>query len=233
MDLFQSFTFEELASRIDQTILDIDTDIVNKKLEKSLKYPFRCILTWSSNAPLVRSKWKKRVCSVANFPHGSSPLKSIEYELIDIWEKGVDEVDIALSPLLLRSNHKRYEEYAKHVVALARDIGFSVVKLIVEIPLLSVEEIEFVTKVVEESRADYLKTSTGIMSKSKLRDVYLVKTINPMINVKASGGIRGALEALSYINLGASIIGSSSGVEILEEFAFLRRFTKSREGEIS
>ncbi|ALU12406.1 hypothetical protein EYM_03415 [Ignicoccus islandicus DSM 13165] len=222
-ELLHATTRDELAARIDQTILTLDNKEFSTELRESVKHPFRCILTWPMNIQKVKEVWRNRVCTVANFPSGMLPLQALEKELSNSWDLGADEVDVAISPVLIKLDPTKYREYVKYVVSISRDIGFSTVKIIVETPLLSIEELKVVTHAVEASGADYLKTSTGIFSKSSLKDVYVVKSISPHVNVKASGGIKGALETLAYIDLGASIIGSSSGIKILEEFDQLKR----------
>ncbi|UXD22466.1 hypothetical protein IPA_05070 [Ignicoccus pacificus DSM 13166] len=223
ISLIRSYTPEELASRIDQTLLISSPDKAIEFAKLSSKYPFRSLVGFPQMLSYFKKYWKGRLTAVTNFPYGLSPLDAVEKEMREAWEQGAVEVDVVASPYLFKKDIDEYREYIRGMVGLAREIGFDVVKVIVEAPLLSDEELIRVAKIIEEVKADFLKTSTGVLAKTKMRDIYLVKMAAPSLEVKASGGIREPVQAISMIALGTSVIGTSTGIEIVEEMKLLKR----------
>ncbi len=220
--LIRAYTPEELASRIDQTLLAATEREAEEFAEKSSKYPFRSLVGFPKVIKAFKRHWKGRTCAVVNFPFGLSPLRAIEAEMEEAWEAGAEEVDLVASPYLAKDDLDKYKEYVREAIGMARMIGFDIVKVIVEAPVLSDEELAKVAKVIYELKADFLKTATGTLHKTSLRDVYVVKSSAPGLEVKASGGIREPVQALSFIEAGASVIGTSTGLEIVREFEKLK-----------
>ncbi len=226
MDLLsyiRSLTPEELASRIDQTMLVGTPEDATKFALESSKYPFRSLVGHPFLLKYFKEHWKGRLTAVVNFPYGLSPLKAVEIELQNAWDSGAVEVDFVASPYILKEDVDKYKEYIRMIVGLAKAIGFDIIKVIVEAPLLSDEELIMNAKILKELKVDFLKTSTGVLSKTTHRDVYLVKKAVPSIEIKASGGIREPIQAASFIVLGASVIGSSTGIQIVEEFNNIKK----------
>ncbi len=221
--LVRAYGVEELASRIDQTLL-IDTAQKAKEFaERSSKYPFRSLVGFPEVLEHFKEYWKGRLVAVVNFPFGVSPIRSVEFEMNEAWEKGADEVDLVASPYLALDDIDKYREYVRSLIGLAREVGFDIVKVIVEAPVLDDKTLTKVAKIIYELKADFLKTATGTLHKTSLRDVYLVKASAPGLEVKASGGIREPVQALAFIEAGASVIGTSTGIEIVEEFSNMKR----------
>jgi len=218
----RSMEVEELASRIDQTMLKGSCVEARNFAKQSSRYPFRSLVGFPELFECFKEYWKGRLTSVANFPYGNLPLQSVEHELRMAWDKGAEEVDLVVSPYLLKDDINKYREYMRNLVGLARMIGFSVVKIIVEAPLLEEEELAKAAKIVEDVEADFLKTSTGVIAKTSHRDVYLSKVSAPSLEIKASGGIREPVQALTYFMIGASVIGTSTGLEILQKYEKIR-----------
>ncbi|HIH90825.1 deoxyribose-phosphate aldolase [Ignicoccus hospitalis] len=217
LSLVKAYGPEELASRIDQTLLVSTYEQAKAFAERSSKYPFRSLVGFPRAVRAFKEVWKGRTCAVVNFPFGESPLKAVEAELEEAWDAGAEEVDVVASPYLAKDDINKYGEYVREILGAARAVGFDVVKVIVEAPVLSDEELARVAKVIYDLGADFLKTATGTLHKTSLRDVYVVKRAAPGLEVKASGGIREPVQALSFIETGASVIGTSTGIEIVEE----------------
>jgi deoxyribose-phosphate aldolase len=110
------------------------------------------------------------------------------------------------------------------VVEAAKSRGVKIVKVIIETGLLTDEEKVKAIDVIFEARGDYVKTCTGFLgSVATVHDVALLyRASRGRLRVKASGGIRHALDALTLVAAGASRIGTSSGDKIIEEFMKLR-----------
>ena len=191
--------------------------------KRSSTYPFRSLVGFPLVLKYFKEYWKGRLVAVVNFPYGLSPVRSVEFELKEAWDNGASEVDLVVSPYLLKEDISKYKEYMRSLIGLARQVGFDVVKVIVEAPLLSDEELRRASAIVYELGAEYLKTSTGVLNKTSLRDVYVAKVHVPPLEIKASGGIREPIQAISYLAVGASIIGTSTGLQIVEELVSLKK----------
>lgn|GEM_PF-2339786 len=221
--LVRAYDVNDLASRIDQTLL-IDTYQKAKEFaKKSSKYPFRSLVGLPPMIKAFKEVWKGRLVGVVNFPFGISPLRSVEFEMNEAWENGAEEVDVVASPYLAMDDFGKYKEYVRSLIGLAREVGFDIVKIIVEAPVLDDYVLSKVAKAIYELKADFLKTATGTLHKTSLRDVYLVKASAPGLEVKASGGIREPVQALAFMEAGASVIGTSTGIGIVDEFLRLKK----------
>ncbi len=213
--ILTSISEEELLSRIEATSL-YDA----AKLREFKEYDFRCVV---STPPLLKLvDWNVRKCAVVNFPHGLSPLSSVEYEMEEAFESGAAEVDVPISPTLLRLDVDKYREYARSIIGMAKERGF-VIKLIIEAPMLSDDEMMKVVKILKELEPDFVKTSTGIFSKTSPRDVLLIKYFAPSLRIKAAGGIKRFADVVAYISMGVNTIGTSSAINIIEEYRRFRR----------
>ena len=213
--LLKSLSEEELLNRIEATSL-YDPEA----LKRMMNYEFRCFVTTIPLLDII--DWNARKCAVVNFPHGHSPLPSVEAEMDEAFDKGASEVDVPVSPMLLRMSAEKYKEYARSLIGMARERGLAV-KIIIEAPLLSDEEMVKVIKIMKELEPDYVKTSTGVFAKSTPRDVILIKYLAPSLRVKVAGGVRRFVDLALYVSLGAHVVGTSSAVNIIEEYRRFRR----------
>ncbi|MCD6563177.1 MAG: deoxyribose-phosphate aldolase [Thermoproteales archaeon] len=229
--LLRKYSFNDIASKIDHTLLKpyaISEDIKKICLE-SIEYGFYgCCISPSylplANKFLVGSGVK--LITVVGFPLGSYPteikIREIEYYLK--WD--IDEVDIVMNIGLLKE--KKYQELKNELVTL---VDFShlhglIVKIIIETSYLSDEEIALVSRLVRDSKADFIKTNTGFGPRGvNFRDVYLIKkSISNDIKIKAAGGIRGILETLTYLEMGVDRIGTSSSIRIMKEYDLFKDY---------
>ena len=96
--------------------------------------------------------------------------------------------------------------------------GKHILKVIVETCYLTEEEILKVTEIVDKSGAEYIKTSTGFGPRgASTKDVELFKQKSKTLKIKAAGGVRSKEDAIQYINMGVSRIGTSSGVQLVSK----------------
>ncbi len=209
---------EELAKFIDHT--NVSPNSTEKDIEKlckeALKYKFNSVcvpVIWVEKAKkLVKDRLK--VIAVVGFPFGFNPTQSKVVETKIAIEKGADEIDMVLNRCWLKS--KKYdlvEKDIREVVKAAKGRG---VKVILETPDLSEEEIKKACVIAKRAGAEFIKTCTGLRGSVKLRDLEIIKKAVPGMKIKASGGIRDYKKALRLIKAGASRIGSSSGVKIIK-----------------
>ena len=164
-----------------------------------------------------------KICSVIGFPLGASTpeVKALEAEIAI--SNGASEIDMVMNIGALKSQDYELVKYdISEVVESARTSQKDIiVKVIIETGLLTKHEKEIACKLVKETGANFVKTSTGLnASGATVYDVELLKKcVGPNIKVKASGGIRTFHEAIKLINVGADRIGTSSGVVIMEQYS--------------
>jgi len=207
--------------RIDQTLLKYDKSWKDYErfVNESDPYNFRSLVVPSVMVPFVASIAKTPVAGVAGFPHGYVPVESKLREIDAIANGGGREVDVVINVINVKSGKfDALRDELQKVVRHAHELGLGI-KIIVETSALSDDELQKVSVAVAESGADFIKTNTGYGTRgASLRDVVLIRRfIGDRIKVKASGGIRNAVDAATFIIVGADVIGTSSGVRIMED----------------
>ena len=221
-------TKEQLAKLIDHTLLKPDTteDSIKQLCKEAKEFKFYSVCvnpTYISLASSILKGTEVKICSVIGFPLGASTpeVKALEAEIAI--SNGASEIDMVINIGALKSQDYKLVKYdISEVVERARtsqkDI---VVKVIIETGLLTKHEKEIACKLVKETGANFVKTSTGFnASGATVYDIELLKKcVGPNIKVKASGGIRTFLEAIKLINVGADRIGTSSGVVIMGQYS--------------
>ena len=224
---------DELASKIEHTVLKpVSIKEIEKVCYETLKYCFRaCVVPpfYIKEAKKILRKASLTV-TVVDFPLGHQPLDVKENMTRHALEDGADEVDIVFNISMFKSHKYEYilEEITK-LCELVHDYGCKI-KVIVETPLLTPEEIFKATELVERGKADFIKTSTGFLGgKTSLRDVYLIKKASRNLKIKAAGGIRHYIDAVMLLRLGADTIGTSTGPRIVEELKNLLSTTTNVE----
>lgn len=156
--------------------------------------------------------------TVIGFPFGYQKTETKLTEINEAIQDGADELDIVLNV----SSYKSGMNWPKIELAKCNQLIHSaskVSKVIVETGYLSKEEIIEVTKVVVDSGADYVKTSTGVLTTgAMLEDIKSMKKITQSnVGIKASGGIRTLEQLYSLVDAGACRIGTSAGPSIINE----------------
>ncbi len=217
------------AKLIDHTLLKpaADTRLLEKYVEDTRRYGFACLMVSQSLLDAVREIAGNTVplCTVIGFPLGSSFTEAKVLETRLAAEKGAVEVDMVMNISLFKSGRRgAVLEDMRAVVEEARRRGVRAVKVIIETGLLSDEEKAEATRLVAESGADFVKTSTGFLAGgATVHDVALLaEASGGRVKVKAAGGIRHALDAAALVAAGAARIGTSTGDRIMEEYIALR-----------
>ncbi len=131
---------------------------------------------------------------------------------------GASEVDMVINIGELKSRNQKFLVNEISQIATLCHANNVLLKVIIETALLNQEEKILACKVVSQSKADFIKTSTGFStSGAKLEDIKLLKkNIDTSVRVKASGGIKDLKTAMEMLEAGASRLGTSSGVAICE-----------------
>jgi deoxyribose-phosphate aldolase len=160
-----------------------------------------------------------RVATVVAFPFGITFTEAKAAELRASAANGADEADIVLNVSQLRSgSDSAVEDEMLSLTGIARSLGVTT-KFIVETGVLNDDEKTRVCRIANRVRPDFLKTSSGYAeSGATVEDVRAMRALlHPEIRIKASGGIRSHQQAFQLLKAGASRIGTSSGVAIVEE----------------
>ena len=149
------------------------------------------------------------VCTVVGFPNGYSTTATKVFETSDAVSNGADEIDTVINIGWVKD--RRYEDILAELTAIKRACGGRILKVIIETCLLTEEEKIKMCRIVSESGADFIKTSTGFSTGgATLEDIRLFKAnVAPHVRIKAAGGIRTPEEAEAFIEAGASRIGGS------------------------
>lgn len=227
--LVEKLTPQQLAGYIDHTLLKPQADYkqLEKYIEDARRYRFRALVLPLSLVPRALEIGGRglTLATVVGFPLGNTSTRAKLAEVREAAELGVAEVDAVMNINAFKSGDMAYvEREIKAIVSEARSAGISKVKIIIETGLLSDAEKVKAAEIVARSGADFVKTSTGFLGEgATVHDVRLLyAAVRGSIGVKASGGIRHALDALAMIDAGASRIGTSTGDKIVEEFAALK-----------
>lgn len=231
--IVERFSVETLAKLIDNTLLRPVASIeeVLRSIEDTKRYGFNCLVLSPSQAIYALSRGLAEgvnICSVVGFPMGytSTRVKVVEAE--ELLSHGVREVDMVMNIQMFKSG--KYEDVLNDMVSVVDVVKRhgAIAKVIIESPLLSYDEKIKAVEIAIESGAHFVKTSTGILSKTSLQDVYiLVNASRGRIKVKAAGGFSSIVDTLLAIAIGAERIGTSSALQIINEFYGLK---KLREG---
>jgi deoxyribose-phosphate aldolase len=228
---------EELAKTIDHSLLvpTATTQDVERLCDEAREYHFASACVLPAFVPQVVERLRGcdvKVCTVVSFPFGADSTKAKIVAAEHAVASGADELDCVLNMPLLLSGDFRYVR--DELVALVRAVrvksvnagkGIVIVKAILECAYLDDKLKKLACKIVEDSGADFVETSTGFANGgATLHDVELLRdTLPESVGVKAAGGIRTVDDAEQMVGAGAGRIGTSAAVQIMLAFAELRR----------
>ncbi len=159
---------------------------------------------------------KLPVCTVIGFPNGCSTTAVKVFETQDAIANGAKEIDMVINIGWARDG--RWDDLLAEIKALKAACGDLVLKVIIETCLLTGEEKVKLCRIVSESGADYIKTSTGFSTAGATReDVALFKAnLAPHVRIKAAGGISSLQDAADFLALGADRLGTSRIVKLVK-----------------
>ena len=160
-----------------------------------------------------------KICTVIGFPNGYNTVKTKIFEAEDALAKGTDEIDMVINLGFVKD--KKYKEELNEISQIKKVCGNNILKVIIETCYLTEEEKIEMCKVVTNSGADYIKTSTGFgPSGATIEDVKLIKKyVGNGVKIKVAGGISDFSLAEKFINLGATRIGSSKLVGLAKKLS--------------
>lgn len=202
-------------TKLGPTVSEAD---IKKLVEEAVEYSFKSVCVspiWVAYAAKLLKNKKPLVCTVIGFPHGTHTKEVKAYETKNAILNGADEIDMVINVSAVKAgNRKEVYEDIKAVVDAAAG---KTVKVIIETAYLNKEEIILASQEALNAKAHFVKTSTGYASGGATKeDVKLMKdTVKDALEVKASGGVRSFEDAMMMINAGATRIGTSNGVALV------------------
>ena len=213
----------ELNRYFDHTLLKAEatSDQVLKLCDEALEYHFASVCVNPVFVPLAAGKLAGsdvKVCTVIGFPLGANEpaVKAMEAALAV--DEGAEEVDMVIN--IGKAKEKDFAYIEEEIAKVKQASREALLKVIIESSALSDDEIIGCCKAAMAAKADYVKTSTGFHKTggASAHAVSLMrKTVGETMGVKASGGIHSLAEAQEMIEAGASRIGCSASVAIMEE----------------
>ena len=228
---------KDIASKIDYTYLKSEGSYKEFEdfLLKAKKYPFRSICIPPTLVCYLRENFKNlefKITSVAGFPLGFSLTETKLAEIENLIKLEVDEIDFVINLIWLKS--KDYKKLEKELLSIRKIAKDKVLKGIIETAYLEEEDIKNAVEILIFTGIDFVKTSTGFSKRgANLEDIKIIKKFSKgRIKIKASGGIRTLKDTLDFLSVGADVIGTSSGYEILFELENLKEEFKNEEIEI-
>jgi deoxyribose-phosphate aldolase len=211
----------KLNKYIDHTLLKADAsqEQIETLIEEAKKYDFASVCvnpTWVNFAAQALKATDVKVCTVIGFPLGANTPELKAFETSDAIQNGANEVDMVINIGALKS--RNFDLVERDIRAVVEAAKGTLVKVIIETCLLTDDEKVKACQIAQKAGADFVKTSTGFSTGgATVEDVALMrKTVGPDMGVKASGGARSYEDALAFIKAGATRIGASSGVAIME-----------------
>lgn len=205
---------------IDHTVLKADTKLetVKKICDEAKQYDFASVCINPTHVAFCANELKGtdvKVCTVIGFPLGANTSAVKAFETKDAINNGADEIDMVMNIGALKE--KDYDYVKKEIEYIRDAIDGKTLKVIIETSVLTDEEIIEATKICNECFINFVKTSTGFFGGATEAAVKLIKdNISEVVEIKVSGGIKTEEDAIKYIEMGATRIGTSCGKKIID-----------------
>ncbi len=212
-----------LAALIDHTLLkpDATPDQIAQLCFEARKHGFASVCVnpgWVELCASLLQGSPVKVCTVIGFPLGATAPEVKVYETINAIEHGATEIDMVINIGALKARDlELVARDIRGVVVAAHERG-AIVKVIIETALLTDEDKVIACLVSKEAGANFVKTSTGFSGGgATVHDIELMRrVVGPAMGVKASGGVRTFEDAEAMVKAGATRIGASAGVKIIQ-----------------
>ena len=210
----------EINKFIDHTILKATAtkEDVKKLCDEAKEYGFYSVCVNGANVEYAYSEVKDsdvKVAAVVGFPLGAMETDVKVFEAKKAIEDGASEIDMVINVGALKD--KDYDLVENEIRKIKEAIGSNVLKVIIETCYLTDDEKVKACELSVNAKADFVKTSTGFgTGGATFEDVELMKkTVGDKAEVKASGGVKDLETAKKYVELGATRLGTSSGIAIV------------------
>ena len=208
----------EILSRCDHTLLSViaTSEEIRTLCDEAIEYGCAsvCIPACHVRGAKAYVGDQMKICTVIGFPNGYSTTESKAFEAEDAVNNGADEIDMVANICMAKDGH--WDGVLEDIVAVRRATEGKILKVIIECCLLTDEEKRQMCRVVTQSGADFIKTSTGFSTGgATFDDVALLRRFSGLdVKVKAAGGIKTLEDAEKFIELGADRLGTSRIVKL-------------------
>ena len=215
--------WRSVASAIDHTLLKPEAthDQIVRLCEEAAFYKFAAVCVnpcWISLAVSVLRGEGVRIAATIGFPLGANHINVKRAEAVEAIRVGAQELDMVMNIGALKSGDRRLVQTDIAAVAKVAHSHGAILKVILETPLLTLEEKILSCELSLAAKADFVKTATGFFGGATVGDVALMRgVVGDRAKVKASGGIRTASTAHEMLDAGADRIGASASVAIVHE----------------
>lgn len=210
---------KKILSTVDHTLLTQTAtwDEIKRICDEGMKFEVASVCIPPSF--IKRSKEyvgdKLNLCTVIGFPNGYMTTATKVFETKDAIQNGADEIDMVIN--LGDVKDKRFDVIEEEIREIKKACGDKILKVIIETCFLTEEEKIKMCEVVTNSGADFIKTSTGFGTGGATKEdlELFAKYVGPNVKIKAAGGVRDLETAETFINIGASRLGTSSILKII------------------
>ncbi len=217
-------TLDQCARMIDHTFVKAfaTEDIMRQLCKEALDYHFAMVAINSGQTRFCKEQLLGtdiHVGAAISFPLGQTSIESKVFETKDAIEKGADEIDYQLNITEVKAKHWDVVKKEMEAIVYLSHQNNKICKVILETAYLEKEDIIKICEIANDVQPDFVKTSTGFApTGATVEDVQLMKSIvQSPVQVKASGGIRDAKTFKAMLTAGATRIGTSAGIQIIEE----------------
>ena len=213
----------DIAGMIDHTLLkpDATADQIAQLCYEASKFEFATVCINPTHVKLsakLLQGTQVKVCTVIGFPLGASSPEVKTFEAQTALKDGATEIDMVLNIGALKAGDLKLVAQDIHEVVMVGHEAGAIVKVIIETSLLNDEEKVTACLLAKEAGADFVKTSTGFSGGgATVEDINLMRrVVGPEMGVKASGGVRDFEDAQNMVKAGATRLGASAGVKIVQ-----------------
>ena len=211
----------EILRRVDHTLLaqTATWDEIRAICDDGMKYQTASVCIPASYVKQAAAYvgGKLPICTVIGFPNGYTTTAAKCFEAADAVKNGAAEIDMVINLGWVKD--QRWDDLLCEIKAVKQHCDGRLLKVIIETCLLTDEEKVKMCQIVSESGADYIKTSTGFSKAgATFHDVALfAANVTNGVKIKAAGGISSIDDAVRFIELGASRLGTSRIVKLVKQ----------------
>ena len=212
---------KDILEKCDHTLLRVDctSEEIRKLCDQAIRYHCASVCIPPCHIPGAKRYVgdKLTLCTVIGFPNGYMTSAAKAFEAADAVKNGADEIDMVINLSMVKDG--AWDQVAADIAAVRKATEGKLLKVIIECCLLTEEEKLRLCRIVSDSGAEYIKTSTGFSKGGATReDVKLMReNCDEHVKVKAAGGISSLQDAEDFINLGAERLGTSRIVKLAME----------------
>ncbi len=210
----------KILSHCDHTLLAVDAkwDDIKQICDDGMKYKTASVCIPASYVKQAAEyvNGALSICTVIGFPNGYSTTAAKAFEAADAVKNGADEIDMVINVGWAKDG--RFDDILNEIKEVKAACGDKILKVIIETCLLTDEEKKQMCRVVTESGADFIKTSTGFSKGGATREdiALFAANIGENVRMKAAGGIRSFEDAQDYLDLGCERLGTSAIVKLVK-----------------